>query len=155
MYRNNKQIVFAADLMKPKYAVSGLDGKSKLRAKRDDAGEFLAINALVIAQNTEMAAKADGPEHGRKPQKREITLLVNEKTGDIVPTPFKETVKVDKNDIVVRELAPYAGGGQLARVDVTSIENLEEAVLACLGAGWTSESIQESDEAIVDEADFE
>ena len=131
-YRNNKQIVFAADLMSAKYTVHGLDGKSKLRAERAAEGDHVAINVLVIAQNTELTAKADGPEHGRKPQKREITLLVNPETREVIPTPFKETVKVTKDDIVIRELTPYEGGGQLARVKVASIENLDEAINACL-----------------------
>jgi len=132
MYRNTKQIIFAADLMKQRFSVKFAEKTKKPTASRDEEGEYRAISAVVIAQNTEMSASENGPEHGRKPQKREVTLLVNEATGEILPTPFKESVSVTKDDQVVRTLTPYAGGGQLARVEVSSIDNLEEAVESCL-----------------------
>jgi len=132
MYRNNKQIIFAADLLKPRFSVKFAEKTKKPSAMRDPEGDHVAISAVVIAQNTEMSASENGPEHGRKPQKREITLLVNPESGEIIQTPFKESVTVTKDDQVIRTLTPYAGGGQLARVNVGEIENLEEAVEAAL-----------------------
>jgi len=134
MYRNEKQIIFAADLMSQRFSVKFGEKTNKPTATRDEEGNFRAINALVIAQNTEMAATSNGPEHGRKPQKREVTLLVNEDTGEILPTPFKESVRVTKDDEVIRSLTPYSGGGQLARVELDKVENLDEAVEACLAS---------------------
>jgi len=132
MYRNDNQIVFAADLLKPRFSVKFAEKTNKPTAQRDPDGDHVAINALIIAQNTEMEASANGPEHGRKPQKREVTILVNPDTGEIVPTTFKESVRVTKDDEVIRSLTPYSGGGQLARIDLGKVTNLEEAVQECL-----------------------
>lgn len=130
-YRNNKQIVYAADPLAQRFSVN-FDGKKPV-AKRDDEGDHIAIDMLIMAQNTQLAAKGDGPEHGRKPQKREITVLVNAETREPIMTPFKENVTVTKDDQVIRTLTAHkGGGGQLALVELEKVENLQEAIDDCL-----------------------
>ncbi len=132
-YVKKTQTIFNANLLARRYSVA-YDKTGKAIPKESPDGEFRAIEACVLAMNTEMKAKDGGPEHGKIPQKRNVVLLVNGETREVVSVAFAEKVSIDKKtDAVKRELFAYEGGGQLARVKIDEIDNLGEAIGGAFG----------------------
>jgi hypothetical protein len=95
--------------------------------RRGKEGDVIVVESWVSVTNTEMAGKSDAdnaPKHGKKPQMRHIFFGVQ--NGEVLPILGQEKLKKDKKSGL-----PYImynnvrGGGQLARLDISQIDNPE------------------------------
>ena len=130
MYQLTKQVAFSASLVAVPVEVRFNNETKQVTKALPNAedGTYRAVKMSVAALNLELEAEEEGPEHGIKPQRRDIVILVDEETRTPLPGIFAEKAKIGKGDRVIRTYNKAAGGGQMARIALDKIENLQEAI---------------------------
>jgi hypothetical protein len=127
-YINKEQRAYYANPLQKLCSVS-FEGKKPIAKIDPEEGEYIPVRVLIMAQNENLSAKADGPEHGKVPQKRWTTVLVHKDTKEPLMHCFNETKTVTDDDQVIRTYrAVKGGGGQLATIDLEKVPNLQEAI---------------------------